>query len=625
MFNIEENLKKLPEAPGVYMHKSKSGDVIYVGKAINLRNRVRQYFRSQKNMPRKVRSMVSQIEEFDYIKCGSEMEALVLECNLIKRYRPKYNILLRDDKTYPYIKISINENYPVLTKTRILAKDGAKYYGPYPDAGAVNAIVDLLNDVYRLKQCSTVRFANDFRPCLNYDINKCMGICAGEVSREEYSANVKKAMNFLAGDERELIALLNERMKNFSEKLEFEQAARCRDLIESAKALSAQQRVVISSDKDMDILIPLRAERGFVVVLFSVREGKLVERDLHHMYGGISENDKYNDGEIVSEFIKRYYTEIGSVPKEILLAEPVSDKKLLEEYLMQMRGGRVDISVPGRGEKRRLLELAENDAAEISKGIDTRIRVKQEKKNELAAAIAALIRSYYDDESRAGSEKAEYRVEAYDISNMGDLDIVGGMVVYEGFHPRKKDYRKFKIQHNPGQDDYAAMREVIRRRITRLDNKDKGFDMAPDLILIDGGKGHVNAVLEIMERANADIPVFGMVKNDFHRTEGLICIVPDTGEYLEIPLKENRLLYQYIGRIQEETHRFAIMYHRELRDGGIKSVLDEIDGIGPRRRNALLARFGSIDGIVQADLSEILKVPGMNKRAAAALCKYFKK
>ena len=624
MFNIEENLKKLPATPGVYMHKSKTGEVIYVGKAVNLRNRVRQYFRSQRNMDRKVRSMVEQIEEFEYITCGSEVEALILECNLIKRYRPKYNILLRDDKTYPYIKVSIKDDYPAISKTRIIAKDGSKYYGPYADAGAVNEIVELLNDVYCLKQCNTARFPGGFKPCLNYDINKCMGICSGRVSKEDYGINVKKAMDFLAGNEKELLYLLGERMEKASENLEFEQAARYRDLIASARSLSAQQRVVISNDNDMDILIPLQSENDFVMALFSVRAGKLVGRDLHHIHGGLGEPVAARTKLITTEFIKRYYTEVGNVPREILLTERAGELDLLSEYLSQLRGTRVRILVPERGEKKRLLDLARSDANELSKGIDERIQAKLERKNQLSRAISDIIEAYHDEPCRVFEEKPEYRVESYDISNLGDLDIVGGMVVYKGLRPLKKEYRKFKIRENIGQDDYSAMCEMLRRRLIRLANGDKGFEIAPDILFIDGGKGHVAAVSEVVISMGFDIPVIGMVKDDYHRTEGLVWLVPDTGEYIEFSLKSNRLLYQYIGKIQEETHRFASTYHRELRDGGIKSVLDEIRGIGPRRRNALLTRFGSIDAVKKASYEDILSVPGMDKKSAEAVCAYFK-
>lgn len=624
MFNIEENLKKLPAVPGVYMHKSKTGEIIYVGKAVNLRNRVRQYFRSQRNMDRKVRSMVGQIEEFEYITCGSEVEALILECNLIKQYRPKYNILLRDDKSYPYIKVSIKDDYPAISKTRIIAKDGSKYYGPYVDAGAVNEMVELLNDVYCLKQCNTVRFPVGFKPCLNYDINKCMGICSGRVSKEEYGRNVKKAMDFLGGNEKELLHFLDERMRDASENLEFEQAARYRDLIASAHSLSAQQRVVISNDNDMDILIPVQSEKDFVMALFSVRTGKLVGRDLHHIHGGLEDSIATRTKLITTEFIKRYYTEVGNVPKEILLTERVRELDLLSEYLSQLRGTKVRILVPERGEKKRLLELAKNDVAELSKGIDDRIQAKLERKNQLSCAISDIIKAYYDDPCRKIDEKNEYRVESYDISNLGDLDIVGGMVVYQGLHPLKKEYRKFKIKENVGQDDYSAMCEMLRRRLGRLANGDKGFDIAPDILFIDGGKGHIGVVSELVLSMGFDIPVIGMVKDDYHRTDGLVWLVPDTGEYIELPLKSNRLLYQYIGKIQEETHRFAITYHRELRDGGIKSVLDEIQGIGPRRRNALLVKFGNIDAIKQASYDDILSVPGMDRKSADAVCAYFK-
>jgi len=617
MFDIQENLKTLPDSPGVYMHKDKLGNIIYVGKAVSLKNRVRQYFQSKKNMHPKVRSMVDNIAEFEYITTGSEMEALILECNLIKKHRPKYNVLLRDDKTYPYIKIT-DEEYPRVVKTRIVKKDGGRYFGPYSDAGAVNKIVDLLNSTFALKRCSASSFPEDFRPCLNYHINQCRGICSGGVDRESYLEAVEGAGEFLNGRNGKLIERLKRLMNDASERMEYEEAASYRDYIEAAKALSATQRVVMQHSKDADIVIPARGSEETHVVVFFVREGKLVGRETYEIDVPQMEESK----ELVSSFINQHYSRLTNFPGEILLVQMPDDKELLEKYLGELAGHSVKLLCPRRGEKKALVDMASKDVIEMVKTIDDRAANARERRRSLGSEIFDILKEM--GKVSGDYSGGEYRVEAYDISNTNGVDTVGAMVVFDGLSPDKKGYRKFKVRTVAGQDDYAAMKEVLSRRFKRVFEGDAAFEVLPDIIFMDGGKGHVSTALEVVDETGFDIPVVGMVKDDRHRTRALVYRISNGGEYREMPLKGKTMLFRYIGRIQEEVHRFAIEYHRSLRSRNAeRSVLDEISGIGPARRRALLERFKSIDSIKTAELSELEKTPGMNSSAAQSVWEYF--
>lgn len=616
MFDIQENLKTLPDSPGVYLHKDKLGQVIYVGKAISLKNRVRQYFQSSRAMDAKVRSMVSQIEEFEYITTGSEMEALILECNLIKKYNPKYNVLLRDDKTYPYIKITGDEDYPRVIKTRIVKKDGGRYFGPYSDTGAVNQIVDLLNNVFALKKCSARVFPKGFRPCLNYHIDQCSGICQGNVSKEEYMEKVNHAAEFLKGKNKQMLDFLHEKMMQASDALEYERAAEYRDYITAAKALSEKQRVVMQDTKDVDLILVASGLKQRHVVVFFVRDGKLSGRETYQIQA--AEEDTNED--ILTAFIKQHYSQSLALPKEIILERHMEEEELLQQYLSQLAGHQVKFLVPQKGEKRAVLDLAKKDVVEMVKTIDMRAEVKRERRHNLGGEIYAVLEDMgYEMDAYSGRD---YRLEAYDISNTNGVDTVGAMVVYEGLKPDKKSYRRFKVRSVDGPDDYGSMQEVLTRRFLRALKGDDGFEVLPDLILMDGGKGHVNAALAVLKELELDLPVAGLAKDDHHRTKSLIYWKDD--QMKEIPLQERPLLYKYMGTIQEEVHRFAIEYHRGLRNKGmLNSVLDAIEGIGPAKRNALLDHFGSVENIKKASKYQLMEVNGITERLADKIQEYF--
>ena len=575
MFDIQENLKKLPDEPGVYMHKDSLGNIIYVGKAISLRKRVRQYFQSSKNMDAKVRAMVANIEEFEYIKCGSEMEALILENNLIKKYMPKYNVFLRDDKTYPYIKIT-NEYWPRIEKTRRVIKDGSRYFGPFSDAGAVNEMVDLLNRIYRIKRCATKEFQKAARPCLNYHIAQCDGICAGKANRDDYMKRIEEAAQFLKGNQRNLVQYLKEEMEKASESLDFETAARYRDYMIAAKALNEKQRVVLSSGKDMDLV--MYAGKGNIV-LFFVRDGKLTGRETFHM------EDLGDAGydEVVSAFVKQHYGQMTAGPSEILMAKELEDKELLQEFLSQLWSRKTSLIVPKKGEKKAFLEMAQRDTNEMINNIEEKEKNKRERNEKIKSLIGDVI-----EKSKVGEATAEYlnhetgefvqlvsddekrplRVEAYDISNTNGVENVGAMVVFDGLKASKKSYRRFKIKTVTGSDDYKSMQEMLHRRLSRALEGDESFLPLPDLILIDGGKGHVEIARQVLETLGIEISVAGMAKDDKHRTRALVYHPKSKegkGSFVEEELKSRTMLFSYIGNIQEEVHRFAIEYHKTRR------------------------------------------------------------
>lgn len=619
MFDIQENLKKLPDAPGVYIHKDKLGQVIYVGKAVSLKNRVRQYFQSSKNMDAKVRAMVNHIAEFEYIICGSEMEAFILENNLIKQYRPRYNILLRDDKTYPYIKVTTGETWPRIVKTRLIAKDKDKYFGPYSDAGAVNRLIDLLGSIYTLKKCSAKSFPEGFRPCLNYHIGQCEGVCTGKVDNEAYMERVQSAMDYLKGNRKKITDYLEEKMETAAENMEYEEAARYRDYLLAAKALAEKQRVVLKSGMDMDVV--LAADKNHVA-LFFVRDGKLTGRETYAMdMGDDTGVGMDTNAEQVAAFLRQHYGEQTSGPSEILVKVLPPDSRLIEEFLSDLWGKKVQILAPKRGEKKALLDLASGDVAEMAKTIADKEESKIRRHNALGEQLHKVLSRIREMDEYKGQS---YRVEAYDISNTNGVDTVGAMVAFVGMRPDKKAYRRFKVRTVEGSDDYGSMQEVVYRRMKRALKGDPGFSLLPDALLIDGGRGHVGAVIQVLEALQMDVPVLGMVKDDRHRTRNLV--YQKDGEWEEYSLQESPFLFQFMGRVQEEVHRFAIEYHRNLRDKKpLTSVLDEIEGIGPVKRNALLTHFGGIDKIREASLEELAQVPGITTKLAERIREFFSK
>lgn len=606
MFDIKENLKKLPDTPGVYLHKDKLGQVIYVGKAISLRNRVRQYFQSSAGHSPKVRAMVSHIAEFEYITCQTEMEALILECNLIKKYAPKYNVLLRDDKTYPYIKVTLSEDYPRIVKTRLIEKDGDKYFGPYSDVGAVNQIIDLLNKIYTLKRCSARSFPPGYRPCLNYHIAECRGICTGQVSRDEYRGYIDAAVEFLSGRQKKLLDYLTDKMQGYAEGLQFEEAAVYRDYITAAKSIGEVQRVSLVSGKDLDMVLPVGSGNTQSVVLFTVRDGKLSGRETFAMQA--EAEDDYDS--LIGEFIKQYYSQWAVVPSEILVPKPLKEAEMIQAFLENQEEGRkVRIFTPQRGDKKALLDLALRDAGEITKNLEDKIKSSEERNQSLIEELESVL----------GFHKESYRIESYDISNTNGVDTVGAMVVFQNLKPVRKDYRRFKIKTVTGPDDYGALHEMLTRRFRRYQAGDPGFKILPDVILMDGGQGQVTVAQRVLDEMGLEVPVLGMAKDDSHRTRALV-----NGWGDEILLSERPLLFKYCGTIQEEVHRFAIDYHRSLRSRNtINSVLDHIKGIGPVKRNALLAHFNSVEDIKKASVEKLMEVPGISEQNAKAILEYF--
>ncbi len=610
MFDIQENLKKLPDSPGVYIHKDSLGQVIYVGKAVSLRNRVRQYFQaSYQNTNPKVKALAKNIAEFEYINCSTEMEALILECNLIKKYQPRYNVLLKDDKTYPYIMVTTSEEFPRVVKTRIIKKDGNKYFGPYSDVGAVNDTVDLLAEVYSLKRCGNTVFPPGSRPCLNYHIGACRGICLGKADKDEYNARIGEIVDFLSGRSHPIIKNLTEKMKQASEELRFEDAAVIRDHIESLKALEATQRVTMINDSDLDILLLVKNENEDFMVLFPVRDGKLSGRETFPIHADPSDGDE----QILAEFIKQYYSQWAQVPHEILTRTEPEDRELLEEFLGKDRH-KVRITVPKKGQKRALLELTERDILEMKKSIEERAESRREREQAVLAEMSDVL-------SRAGvsTHGTPVRVESYDISNTNGVDSVGAMVVFEGLTKVKKDYRRYKIKTVDGPDDYASLQEVLYRRYKRAVEQAPGYIRFPDAILMDGGLGQVHAAKKVLDAMKVSVPVLGMAKDDKHRTRALVFT-----DGREIDLKDRQTLFSYLGTIQEEVHRFAIDYHHTLhRAQTTKSMLDEIPGIGEKRRNELLYHFRTIDAIREAGPEKLAEVPGMTADAADKVYEFF--
>lgn len=629
MFNISEELKKLPKTPGVYMHKDSLGEVIYVGKAVNLRNRVSSYFRTSQTDP-KVRAMVSNIAEFEYISCATEMEALLLECNLIKKYMPRYNILLKDDKSYPYIEVTANEEYPRVISTRRLQRDGNRYFGPYSDAGAVKRILGMIDEMYMFKKCRQQEFKKGVRPCLNYFIGKCPGVCTGEADKDEYNEKIGEVIDILSGRDSAVMARLKADMEEASEEMRYEDAARYRDYMKSLRSLGETQRATMIKDRDADVLVPVIAQKTGVVARYKVEGGKMSGREITYIR---SDSEGSSSRDMLSSFIKQYYPELSILPREIILPMHIEDEELLEEFLDSINTsnaeGKTDVMhktriiVPERGEKKAVLRMAMEDSVKLAGTLDEKAEREAERREALKAAIAGLI-EYASSISGSApllipeDDDREYRVEAYDISNFNGLDTVGGMVVYEGRKPVRSDYRKFKVRTAEG-DDYGSLREVIYRRLKRARKGDEGFSTYPDIMFIDGGLGQVHAVKAVVDAFRIAIPVVGLAKDDAHRTRA---IVFDDGR--EIDLRDDRLLFSYCSNIQEEVHRFAITYMSGVKGKKmIKSALEDIPGIGPKRRTELLSKFGSIKAIKNASYEELMEVEGMTGRAAESVLEFF--
>ena len=610
-FDIQEELKKLPARPGVYIMHDEKDHIIYVGKAISLKNRVRQYFQASRNKGVKIEQMVTHIRRFEYIVTDSELEALVLECNLIKEHHPKYNTMLMDDKTYPFIKVTTGEAFPRVVLSRKMLKDKAKYFGPYTSSQAVRDTIDLIHKLYHLRSCnrSLPRDIGKERPCLNYHIKQCDAPCQGYISQEEYGKAVNEVLRFLNGNYDAVLKELEEKMNAASESLEFERAIEYRELISSVRKVAQKQKITDSSGEDRDILAVAAEEEDAVVQVFFIRGGRLIGRD--HFYLRISKGE--SPSEILNSFVMQYYAGTPFIPAELMLQDEVEDRELLEEWLSSKRGQKVAIKVPKKGTKEKLVELArENALLVLSKDKE---RLKREEGRTIGAVkeIAALL----------DLDKI-VRMEAYDISNTNGFESVGSMVVYERGRPKRNDYRKFKIRGIQGADDYGSMREVLTRRFThglkeREENVELGkFTSFPDLIMMDGGKGQVNVALQVLDELHLHIPVCGMVKDDHHRTRGLYY------HNEEIPIDRSSEAFRLITRIQDEAHRFAVEYHRQLRGKGqVHSILDDIEGIGPARRKALMRHYTSLDDIRKAKIEELAQIPSMNEKAAESVYKFF--
>ena len=594
MFDIQEELKKLPAKPGVYIMHDEKDAIIYVGKAISLKNRVRQYFQSSRNKGPKIEQMVTRIRRFEYIVTDSELEALVLECNLIKEHRPKYNTMLKDDKTYPYIKVTVGEEFPRILFSRTMKKDKSRYFGPYTSAGAVKDTIELMNKLFRLRVCNR-NLPRDIgleRPCLNYHIKQCDAPCQGYISREAYREQVDQALEFLNGNYKPILQMLEKQMMEASEALDFERAIELRDLLNSVKQVAQKQKITASDGEDKDVIAVSTDRKEAVVQVFFVRNGRLIGRE--HFYLQVAPHD--NRSTIINSFLKQFYSGTPFIPKEIMLQEEIEDREVLEQWLSTKRNGKVYIRVPQRGTKEKLVELAEKNARMVL------IQDSEKIKREESRTIGAL----KEIGNWLGLEHL-MRVEAFDISNISGFESVGSMIVYEKGKPKQSDYRKFKIKTVKGPDDYASMEEVLRRRFTHgMAEQQEGkeaygkFSRFPDLIMMDGGKGQVNVALRVLDELGLAIPVCGMVKDDHHRTRGLYY------QNEEIPIDTRSEGFHLITRIQDEAHRFAIEYHRSLRGKQqVHSVLDDIEGIGETRRKALMRKFKSLEAIRDASLEEL--------------------
>ncbi|WP_406544718.1 excinuclease ABC subunit UvrC [Pseudobutyrivibrio sp.] len=609
----EKDLSKLPDQPGVYLMHGRNDEIIYVGKARSLKNRVRQYFQPSHDEGLKKKQMVANIDYFEFIVTDSELEALILECNLIKEYRPKYNTMLRDDKTYPYIEVTLTEDYPRVLFSRRMKKNGSKFFGPFTSAGAVHDTVELVQKLYKIRTCNK-KFPESFskgRPCLNYHIGQCLGVCQGNVSKEEYGKNVEKVIQFLDGDYNDTLKDLQEKMLAASEEMDFEKAAIYRDLIESVEACAGRQKATQLDGEDRDIIAMARTAEDAVVQVFFIRGGKMIGRE--HFFINVRVDDNKED--LLEYFIKDYYTGTPFIPREIFVQFEMDEVELLEKWLTDKKGSRVYIRMPKRGDKEKLVELAAKNAQMVLD--QDREKIKKEEGRTIGAMkeIAELL----------GLPGAS-RMEAYDISNISGFQSVGSMVVFEKGKPKRSDYRKFKIKTVEGPNDYASMHEVLTRRfshgIEELEANggviEDSFTKFPDIIMMDGGKGQVHIAKQVLSELGLHIPVAGMVKDDHHRTRGLYF------NDVELPIDTHSEGFKLITRLQDEAHRFAIEYHRSLRSKGqVHSFLDDIDGIGPKRRKALMKKYVSAEKMAQASIEDLMETEAMSKEAAENVYNYF--
>ena len=619
MFDIQDELKKLPDLPGVYIMHDKSDAIIYIGKAVSLRKRVRQYFQPSHNEGIKKKQMVEHIERFEYIITDSELEALVLECNLIKEHTPKYNTMLRDDKTYPYIRVTVGEDFPRVLFSRQMKKDKSRYFGPYTSAGAVKDTIDLINKIYGLRTCNRnlPRDIGVERACLNYHIHQCEAPCQGYISKDEYAKKIEGVLEFLNGNYAPVIKMLEEKMNQASMEMEFEKAIEYRELLSSVKQIAQKQKITHTDGEDKDIIALAADDVDAVVQVFFIRSGKLIGRDHFHVRVGTDETRK----NILATFIKQFYSGTPFIPREILMQESIEEVKVVEEWLGKKRGTKVLIHTPQKGMKNKLVDLAARNAQMI---LD---QDKEKIKREEGRTIGAVkeIEDLLD-------MKNLNRMEAFDISNINGFETVGSMIVYEKGKPKRSDYRKFKLRTVTGPDDYASMHEVLTRRFRHgmeemnqleeqnLPEEVGSFTRFPDIIMMDGGRGQVNICLQVLEELGLEIPVCGMVKDDNHRTRGLYY------NNIEIPIDRHSEAFKLITRIQDEAHRFAIEYHRSLRSKSqVKSVLDDIEGIGPTRRKALMKQFQSLENIRNATIEELAQTDGMNQKAAESVYAFFHK
>ena len=617
MFDIQDELKKLPDLPGVYIMHDKSDAIIYIGKAVSLRKRVRQYFQPSHNEGIKKKQMVEHIERFEYIITDSELEALVLECNLIKEHTPKYNTMLRDDKTYPYIRVTVNEDFPRVLFSRQMKKDKSRYFGPYTSAGAVKDTIDLINKIYGIRTCNRnlPRDIGAERACLNYHIHQCDAPCQGYISKVDYGKKVEGVLEFLNGNYAPVMKMLEEKMSQASMDLEFEKAIEYRELLSSVKQIAQKQKITHTDGEDKDIIALAADDVDAVVQVFFIRGGKLIGRDHFHVRVGTEETKRV----ILGTFIKQFYSGTPFIPREILLQETIEEANVVEEWLGKKRGAKVSVRTPQKGMKNKLVDLAARNAQMI---LD---QDKEKIKREEGRTIGAV----KEIEELLGIKELN-RMEAFDISNINGFETVGSMIVYEKGKPKRSDYRKFKLRTISGPDDYASMREVLTRRflhgmeeLQELEEKNLpeeigSFTRFPDVIMMDGGRGQVNICLQVLEELGLQIPVCGMVKDDNHRTRGLYF------NNLEIPIDRHSEAFKLITRIQDEAHRFAIEYHRSLRSKSqVKSILDDIEGIGPTRRKALMKQFQSLENIKNATVEELAEIDGMNQKAAEAVYGFF--
>ena len=602
MFDIQDQLKKLPAEPGVYLMKDEHDKIIYVGKAISLKNRVRQYFQSSKNHSSKVKSMVKNIKSFEYIITDSELEALILECNLIKKYRPKYNVLLRDDKTYPYIKVTVNEDFPRVLKVRKVLRDKAKYFGPYTNVEAVNDTLEVIRNIYPIRTCNVDidrAIKNNMRPCLNHHIKRCVGPCTGNVSKEEYNKMIEEIILFLSGKEEKLIEILKEKMNKCSMEFNFEEAAMYRDKIINLQEMMQKQKIDISTDDiNQDIIAMAYNDEEACVQAFFIRHGKIVGRE-HFILEGTKDSSKES---ILGSFVKQFYMNAEYIPKEIIIESEIEDQVVMQEWLSNIKGQKVSIRVPQKGDKKSLIAMVKKNAMEYLEKFSNLNKRKYERSEGALIELAEIL----------GLKEPPRRIESYDISNIQGVDSIGAMVVFTNGLKDKKEYRRYKIKTVEGPNDYDSMAEILDRRLQKGD--------FPDLILLDGGKGQVSAVQKVFDKYNIDIPLWGMYKDDKHRTKGLICATK------EIELDKTSNLYRFVASIQDEVHNYAISYHRSLRNKSLtKSTLDNIPGVGEKRKKALLSHFKNIEDIKNASVDELSQIDGLNKSVAENIYDYFRK